>query len=582
MFGVSIPLFAQDVTLFQQFNGRYDYTAIGNTLNVFENGPGTPCTIQSSSSASLNLLTNQNIVAAYLYWAGSGTGDFNILLNGEAITAERTFSDALDENRIFFAAFANITEVIISQGNSNYTVSDFDLSSIISPYCPTGTNFGGWAITIIYEDQNLPLNQLNVYDGLQSVPTILNITLDNLNVLDNEDAKIGFIAWEGDRSIAVNEQLTINDNVISNLPLNPANNAFNGTNSFTGATDLYNMDIDVYNIQDNISIGDTSASITLTSGQDFVMINNIITVLNSQLPDATLIIDGNIVQCGNNSVELFYTVNNFNSTAILPANTPIAFYLDGLLIGQSQTVNDIQINESESNSTIITIPEGTDSDLTIVGIVDDDGTMNGTITETNEDNNITFEDVELLIIPDIIELPELIECNEGFEISTFNLFEALESLDYNEEDVSFFTELDDLENQSNEILIPTNYNNVSAPDVIYVRLSSPPCYEVYQFNLNIENCPPTIPNGFSPNDDNANDWFNIQGLYDIFTEHELLIFNRYGDLIFKGNNDKLWSGVVNKGINANGNIVPVGTYYYVLNLNDPNFESIVGWVYVNY
>ncbi|WP_258774283.1 gliding motility-associated C-terminal domain-containing protein [Winogradskyella sp. KYW1333] len=582
LFGVSIPLFAQDVTLFQQFNGRYDYTAIGNTLNVFENGPGTPCTIQSSSSASLNLLTNQNIVAAYLYWAGSGTGDFNILLNGEAITAERTFSDALDENRIFFAAFANITEVIISQGNSNYTVSDFDLSSIISPYCPTGTNFGGWAITIIYEDQNLPLNQLNVYDGLQSVPTILNITLDNLNVLDNEDAKIGFIAWEGDRSIAVNEQLTINDNVISNLPLNPANNAFNGTNSFTGATDLYNMDIDVYNIQDNISIGDTSASITLTSGQDFVMINNIITVLNSQLPDATLIIDGNIVQCGNNSVELFYTVNNFNSTAILPANTPIAFYLDGLLIGQSQTVNDIQINESESNSTIITIPEGTDSDLTIVGIVDDDGTMNGTITETNEDNNITFEDVELLIIPDIIELPELIECNEGFEISTFNLFEALESLDYNEEDVSFFTELDDLENQSNEILIPTNYNNVSAPDVIYVRLSSPPCYEVYQFNLNIENCPPTIPNGFSPNDDNANDWFNIQGLYDIFTEHELLIFNRYGDLIFKGNNDKLWSGVVNKGINANGNIVPVGTYYYVLNLNDPNFESIVGWVYVNY
>ena len=155
-------------------------------------------------------------------------------------------------------------------------------------------------------------------------------------------------------------------------------------------------------------------------------------------------------------------------------------------------------------------------------------------------------------------------------------------MDYNEEDVSFFTELDDLENQSNEILIPTNYNNVSAPDVIYVRLSSPPCYEVYQFNLNIENCPPIIPNGFSPNDDNANDWFNIQGLYDIFTEHELLIFNRYGDLIFKGNNDKLWSGVVNKGINANGNIVPVGTYYYVLNLNDPNFESIVGWVYVNY
>jgi hypothetical protein len=37
---------------------------------------------------------------------------------------------------------------------------------------------------------------------------------------------------------------------------------------------LYNMDLDVYNIQNNINIGDTSAQIQLTSGQDFVMINH--------------------------------------------------------------------------------------------------------------------------------------------------------------------------------------------------------------------------------------------------------------------------------------------------------------------
>ena len=57
----------------------------------------------------------------------------------------------------------------------------------------------------------------------------------------------------------------------------------------------------LYNIQNNISIGDTSATITLTSGQDFVMINNIITVLNSQLPDATINIDDTIVNCGDNN-----------------------------------------------------------------------------------------------------------------------------------------------------------------------------------------------------------------------------------------------------------------------------------------
>jgi hypothetical protein len=48
------------------------------------------------------------------------------------------------------------------------------------------------------------------------------------------------------------------------------------------------MDLDVYTIQNNINIGDTSAQIQLTSGQDFVMINAIVTKLNSQLPDATL------------------------------------------------------------------------------------------------------------------------------------------------------------------------------------------------------------------------------------------------------------------------------------------------------
>jgi hypothetical protein len=48
-------------------------------------------------------------------------------------------------------------------------------------------------------------------------------------------------------------QLTV---CISNPPLNPANNAFNGT--IVLQVVLF-MDLDVYNIQDNIAIGDTTA-----------------------------------------------------------------------------------------------------------------------------------------------------------------------------------------------------------------------------------------------------------------------------------------------------------------------------------
>lgn len=551
-------------------------------MNTVENGSFGPCTILTSSSANLSLNSDQNIVAAYLYWAGSHTGDFNITLNNIGITAERTFSDAIDTDRVFFAAFADVTSIILDQGSTNYTISNFDLTNDIGPYCSTGTNFGGWAITIIYEDDNLPLNQLNVYDGLQSVPDFLSITLDNLNVLDNENAKIGFIAWEGDKSIAVNEQLTINGSVISNPPLNPANNAFNGTNSFTGESNLYNMDIDVYSIQNNINIGDTSATISLTSGQDFVMINNIITVLNSQLPDATITIDNNTVSCGDTTIELFYTVYNTNSTAVLPANTPIAFYSNGDFIGASATLNTIAINGSESNSIYLNLPEDIGSNVTIVAIVDDNGSMNGVVTESNENNNSTFKDIDLLIVSEITPLPNLIGCNEGLDISSFNLFEALKDLNYNESDITFYHSLDDLEMDSNSIIIPSDYNNVSNPETIYVRLISDPCYKIFQFDLTIENCPPYIPQGFSPNDDTKNDWFNIQGLYDIFTEHELQIYNRYGELIFVGHNDTPWFGKINRGLNNKGNKAPVGTYYYILNLHHPNYKPFIGWVYINY
>src|SRR5690554_7107856 len=65
--------FSQPVSSFQQFTGSYDFTMIGNTLNSDPNGTGAPCTILTQSSANLNMAANQTVVAAYLYWSGSGS-----------------------------------------------------------------------------------------------------------------------------------------------------------------------------------------------------------------------------------------------------------------------------------------------------------------------------------------------------------------------------------------------------------------------------------------------------------------------------------------------------------------------------
>ncbi len=470
-FLITFKTAAQDITLFQQFNGRYDYTALGNTLNTVENGPIGVCTINTSSSASLFLNTNQTMVAAYLYWAGSDDGDFNIELNGIPVTAERTFSDALTGNRTFFAAFADVTSIVQTTGNGLYTVSEFDLTSVIAPYCPTGTNFGGWAMTVIYENPALPLNQLNVYDGLESVPDMLEITLSNLNVFDNMGAKIGFIAWEGDRALSVNESLRINGNIIENLPLNPADNAFNGTNSFTGATNLYNMDIDVYSIQNYIAIGDTEATISLTSGQDFVMINNIITVLNSQLPDATVVIDQIELVCDSRDVDITYTISNTNSTAALPQNTPIALYVDGILIATAATQIPLPIGGSIQQSIAVTIPATIPNTFNLTIVVDDDGTGVGIVDEINEDNNDAMQLITLPTSPILAVLLNLELCDND-ENLTYDL--TLQETLFSNTALTFayYETFLDATNTTNAITNPTSYSTTNYPTEIYIKVTN--------------------------------------------------------------------------------------------------------------
>ena len=85
-----------------------------------------------------------------------------------------------------------------------YELDNIDISEKLLFY---RDNFAGWSIIVLFEDDDLPLNQINIYDGLEVVPNEISITLDNLNVLDVEGAKIGFIAWEGDVSLAIEESL---------------------------------------------------------------------------------------------------------------------------------------------------------------------------------------------------------------------------------------------------------------------------------------------------------------------------------------------------------------------------------------
>lgn len=575
--------FAQDISLYQQFNGRYDFVFFGNTMNSVENGLSADCSILTTSSASLTLNPDDQITKAYLYWAGSGTGDFNVKLNGQDIVAERQFSIIqLVTNRPFFSAFTDVTAQVQATGNGSYTLSELDLSAVIPEYCTNGTNFAGWAIVVVYENPALPLNQLNVYDGLQRVPNALNITLDNLNVIDNDGAKIGFVAWEGDRFISVAETLSINGITVDNPPLNPGTNAFNGTNSFTGSTTLYNMDLDVYDIQGFIDIGDVSAEIQLTSGQDFVMINTVVTKLNSQLPDATVVIDDVEVSCDSRKIIVDYTVSNFNATQELPALTRIAFYADGQFVHTEQTQNIIAVGGSESGQASVVIPDDIPDTFELKLVVDDNGFGVGGVTELIETNNSYSTMVDFKKLPALNPLPPLYSCNKGLGKGLYDFSDYADLVTSTPADiVSFHETPEEAESGSNAIINTTNYTANTTPKTIYIRVNNASCYTTTSFELLTRNCPPTVYNFISANGDAKNEEFFIDGLRDIFVNFKLSVYNRWGRLVWTGhNNAPFWTGKNNEGYIPDSGLTADGTYYYILELNDPDYpKPLVGFLY---
>jgi gliding motility-associated-like protein len=81
-----------------------------------------------------------------------------------------------------------------------------------------------------------------------------------------------------------------------------------------------------------------------------------------------------------------------------------------------------------------------------------------------------------------------------------------------------------------------------------------------------------IPNVFSPNGDGINDQWVLTGL-DAYKEHEVSIYNRYGQLVLQTTRFKSWDGTYK------GTRLAVGTYYYVIKIKEIN-SSLNGSVLI--
>ncbi|MFB9108344.1 gliding motility-associated C-terminal domain-containing protein [Flavobacterium gyeonganense] len=91
-----------------------------------------------------------------------------------------------------------------------------------------------------------------------------------------------------------------------------------------------------------------------------------------------------------------------------------------------------------------------------------------------------------------------------------------------------------------------------------------------------------VPDGFSPNGDNVNDTFKILKIDFLYPNYSLEIYNRYGNVMFKGNRNKPdWDGRNLEGGGFGDGVAPNGVYFYVIHFNKDNKPPQQGRLYLN-
>ena len=94
------------------------------------------------------------------------------------------------------------------------------------------------------------------------------------------------------------------------------------------------------------------------------------------------------------------------------------------------------------------------------------------------------------------------------------------------------------------------------------------------------NCAIEIPEGFSPDNDGVNDMFVIEGI-DNVENVNIKIMNRWGNRVYESDNyQNDWNGTNQFGLTAGSRDLPVGTYFYILDLGDGS-DVRKGYIYLN-
>lgn len=292
---------AAPITRFARFVGNVNFVATGGSLRTQPN-TGNACLVGATNTAAVaGVPAGSTILAAYLYWGGSGgTVDANVTLNGNAIAASRTFTTTFvngGTNFPYFGGFANVTALVA--GNGNFTFGGLTVTTG-APHCGSSAVVSGWGLVVIYQRAAENLRAINVFDGLQFFRgSSLTLTPDGFRVPTSPiDGRLAIISWEGDpqNSTPLNgfsEQMTFNGNALDDginvAGSDPLVQPYDGTVNSIGVATSYGVDVDTFTVNPFLSPGQTSATTVYSAGGDLVLLTaQVVSVTSERVVDLSL------------------------------------------------------------------------------------------------------------------------------------------------------------------------------------------------------------------------------------------------------------------------------------------------------
>ncbi|HEX8433541.1 Ig-like domain-containing protein, partial [Archangium sp.] len=315
----------------------------GATTRPYLAPSGAPATnpLLARTQAVLTLPPGAQVTYARLYWAATrynslagdkvSEPDLTATLSrpgvtgfDKSLTADDYAFEYTPGQEYQYQSTADITSIVKAYGSGRYQVSDV----LAIPLDATGGEFlfDNWWMVVFYELPGADKRHLKLFDSMKvvgSAADAVSFALSGFYVPPYAvDAKLGVVAFDGDEP-DLEDTFSFNNKRLGN-DLNPQNNFFNGTRSWTrkspgvrtdtplagiptgtdGVLDSYpmshrgdrpqlagtagsisGMDLDVVDV--TVAVGDKSAKVDVSTAADKFWLGGFVTSITTQAPDFT-------------------------------------------------------------------------------------------------------------------------------------------------------------------------------------------------------------------------------------------------------------------------------------------------------